>query len=116
MPQHPKHQLEAFRLAIAALGGQKAAGQRLGLGDRHLRNLLAGDALIHPAHLAALGRALIEHADECRKLERQLSPAFAANLTAAQLARQGAPDRRRFDQRPLAQAGAAGSASGEPHG
>lgn len=99
MPKDPPEQLQLFRQAVAALGGQNATARYLKVTDRHVRFLLAGEREIHDGILRDLGRALLEHAELCKRLERQLSPAFATNLTAAQLARQGKPDARRFDAR-----------------
>lgn len=85
MPQDPSTQLELFRQAVAALGGQHAAARELPMGERTVRKLLAGESTLHDGILEDMARALIRHADHCRWLERQLSPAFDANRTEAQI-------------------------------
>jgi hypothetical protein len=99
MPQDPATQLDLFRQACAALGGQSAAARYLKVTDRQIRFLLAGDREIHDGFLRDIAAALLEHAALCKQLEHRLTPAFAANLTPHQLARQGKPDGRRFDAR-----------------
>lgn len=75
-----KTQLELFSRAVAALGGQQATARALDMSDRSLRMLLSGQRRLHAGILEDLADALVAHADLCRKLERQLSPAFAGNL------------------------------------
>jgi len=87
-----QHQLDLFREAVAALGGQAATARYLGTSDRQIRFLCADiDAdnrrALHVGFLRDIARALVDHADLCRRLERQLSPAFASNLTAEQQGR-----------------------------
>ncbi|HQS70033.1 MULTISPECIES: hypothetical protein [unclassified Novosphingobium] len=77
-------QLKYFTRAVALLGGQQATSRALNMSDRSVRMLLAGNRRLHAGILEDLGRALIAHADECRALERKLSPAFASNRTEAQ--------------------------------
>lgn len=78
-----KTQLEVFTRAVAALGGQQATARALDMSDRSVRMLLSGDRRLHAGILEDMADALVAHADLCRKLERQLSPAFAGNLTPA---------------------------------
>jgi len=77
-------QRQIFADAVAALGGQQAASRALEMSDRSVRMLLSGDRRLHAGILEDMARALITHADHCRALERQLSPAFAQNLSEAQ--------------------------------
>ena len=74
-------QRELFSRAVAALGGQQATARALDMSDRSVRMLLAGERRLHPGILEDMAKALIAHADLCRQLERQLSPAFATNMT-----------------------------------
>jgi hypothetical protein len=64
-----------------------------------VRYLLSGERELHDGFLRDTAKALIEHAELCRQLERKLSPAFAANLTERQAERLGKPDARRADHR-----------------
>lgn len=82
-------QLALFTQAVEALGGQRVTARVLGLEERDLRSRLSGEAALDPAILRDISRALIEHADRCRKLERKLSPAFSENLTESQAERFG---------------------------
>lgn len=77
-------QQEYFARAVALLGGQQATSRALNMSDRSVRMLLAGDRRLHAGILEDMAKALIAHADECRALERKLSPAFAGNRTEAQ--------------------------------
>lgn len=77
-------QLTRLTQAVDLLGGSRSAAPAIGLGERHLRRLLAGGSPIHTGILADTAKALVAHADACRQLERALSPAFAANLTPDQ--------------------------------
>lgn len=90
----PSEQLELFRTAVAMIGGQRPAARYLKIGERHLRKLWSGASPLHDGFLEDLGRALLEHAEACRELERKISPAFARNLTDRQLQRQANPDGR----------------------
>ena len=81
-------QLENFRLAVDLLGGQRSTARAIGVAERTMRALVAGDRKLHAGFLADVARALVDHAEQCRKVERQLCPAFAHNLTAEQ--REGA--------------------------
>ena len=84
MAIEPETQLTRFRAAVALLGGPRSAARALTLGERHLGRLLSGGSPLHSGLLANLGTALLAHADQCRALERQISPAFAANLVDGQ--------------------------------
>lgn len=73
-------QLKKFTRAVTLLGGNTATARALGMSERSVRYLLDGTRRLHAGILEDMGKALIDHADECRALERQLSPAFAGNL------------------------------------
>ena len=77
-------QIDLFRRAVDCIGGQAAAAHALDMSERSIRFLLAGERRLHAGILEAMSRALIDHANTCRALERQLSPAFIENRTAAQ--------------------------------
>lgn len=77
-----KTQLEKFTRAVTLLGGQQATARALDMSDRSVRMLLSGQRRLHAGILEDIGKALLAHADECRALERHLSPAFAGNLTS----------------------------------
>ena len=93
----PDTQLDRFCRAVDLLGGQRATARYLGINERQIRFLIAGDRPLHDGFLRDTAKALIAHADACRKLERLISPAFVGNLTADQAERQGRPAGRRFD-------------------
>jgi hypothetical protein len=77
-------QIDLFKHAVDCIGGQAAAATALDMSERSVRFLLAGERRLHAGILEAMSRALIDHANVCRALERQLSPAFIENRTAAQ--------------------------------
>lgn len=97
MTTSPEHQLSHFRDAVQLLGGERSAGRAIGVSDRTMRRILAGEARLHDGFLRDIAGALITHAECCRALEKRLSPMFYANLTAEQQA--DTPDRRRYDMR-----------------
>lgn len=84
MPQDSMVQLALFTQAVEALGGQRGTARMLGLEERDLLARLAGDAPLDTGILRDIAKALIDHADRCRKIERKLSPAFSENLTVIQ--------------------------------
>lgn len=92
--QQPEIQLEIYQQAVQALGGIRAHARALGMAERHGARLYSGNRAVTVSILADTAAALIDHADLCRQLERQISPAFGGNLTPAQQERQGRPDAR----------------------
>lgn len=91
----PSEQLERFRKAVKALGGQRPAATKINVGERHMRALCSGERPLHDGILRDIAAQLILHADLCKELERQISPAFASNLTAEQSENFGKKDGRR---------------------
>lgn len=77
-------QLALLSRAVTRLGGQQQTAKILEISDRSLRYLLSGERRLHADQLERISNALIAQADECRAIERQLSPAFAQNLSEAQ--------------------------------
>jgi hypothetical protein len=94
----PETQLARFRQAIELLGGQRATARVLGCNERTIRALWNGERPLHDGWLRDIAAALIAHADQCRALERQISPAFTGNLTEDQ--RTAKRHGNRFDARP----------------
>ncbi|MEL6485809.1 MAG: hypothetical protein AAFQ13_01510 [Pseudomonadota bacterium] len=92
-----------FREACNLLGGQRVAARYLGINERTVRALANPEGRwgknVRDGHLCDLTAALIDHAENCRAMERLVSPAFAGNLTEDQRARHGKPDARRYDNR-----------------
>jgi hypothetical protein len=80
----PATQHQRFLAAIDLLGGQRATARAIGINDRTLRALIAGEKNLHQGYLQDIATALQHHADACREAERQLSPLFTANLTQHQ--------------------------------
>lgn len=76
----PATQIARFQQAVDLLGGTRSMARALDVSERHVTRLLTGNSPLHTGILADTARILLEHADRCRALERQLSPAFAANL------------------------------------
>lgn len=73
--------------AVELLGGIRAAARALPCNERTMRALCSGERKIQDGHLADMAKALIAHAEACRFVEKKLTPAFASNLTAPQLAK-----------------------------
>lgn len=84
---NPATQHQHFLRALDLLGGSRSAARALGISERTIDRLKSGTSPLHAGLLRDLSAALTAHAAACRQLERDLSPAFAANLTAPQLAR-----------------------------
>ena len=76
----PAFQIARLQQAVDLLGGTRSMARALDITERHLTRLLTGKSPLHSGFLADTATALLQHADACRALERQLSPAFAANL------------------------------------
>lgn len=93
----PDSQLARFQQAVQLLGGVRTAARALDVSDRTIYALIYGKRALHDGFLRDMAAALIRHADECRTLERQISPAFVGNLTAAQQAAK--PHGNRYDRR-----------------
>lgn len=94
---NPQAQIDLFKHACKLIGSHREIADRLGCGHRTIAALCAGEREIHAGWLEDISRLLIEKADECRRVERQLMPGFRANLTEAQAAAR--PDRKRVQER-----------------
>jgi len=90
----PEKQREKIANAARLLGGNRATARALGCSERFVRMLIAGDKPASPGILADLGKALLAHAELCRLMEREISPAFTANLTNRQRELQEKNDQR----------------------
>lgn len=76
-------QRDYFARAVQLLGGNSRAARELDISERSVRMFIAGERRLHSGILEDIAKALIKHADECRAIERKLSPAFASNLNEA---------------------------------
>lgn len=100
MSLDPETQRHLFAQAVDMLGGQRPAARTIGCSERTIRSLISGERQLHSGFLRDAAAALIQHADACRKLERQISPAFAANMVEGQRDADGRYSRRqRSDER-----------------
>jgi plasmid maintenance system antidote protein VapI len=93
IPTDPDIQRTRFAEAVELLGGFRATARLLDVSEHTIRALVKGQRRLHDGFLRDIAAALITHADQCRALERRISPAFAGNLTADQLARPPHPNR-----------------------
>lgn len=89
----PDSQLARFRKAVQLIGGTRAAARELGVSDRTIYGLIYAKRDLHDGFLRDMAAALIRHADDCRALERKISPAFVGNLTADQQTAKPHPNR-----------------------
>lgn len=94
-PLTADEQRARFVEAVELLGGQRATATALQVNERTVRMLCKGDRPLHTGWLRDVAELLIRRATDCRQLERQLNPFFAAN----RLPEQGEerPDARRYD-------------------
>lgn len=83
-----------FITACELLGGQRPVARRLGVSDRTVRYLVAGDLTLTVSFMRDLTAALDEHARTCLRLARSTDPLFAANLTADELKARGLTPRQ----------------------
>lgn len=83
----PGFQHHDWLRAVELLGGQRAAARALPCAERTMRALCSGERRLHDGYLADMAKALLAHADACRRAERKLTPAFTANLTPDQRAK-----------------------------
>jgi len=93
----PDSQLARFREAVQLLGGVRTAARALDVSDRTIYALIYGKRALHDGFLRDMAAALIRHADQCRALERLISPAFVGNLTAEQ--QTAKPHGNRYDRK-----------------
>lgn len=100
MAQQPETQRELFAQAVALLGGRRGTARALGIAERTIHGLCAGERQLHDGFLRDVARLLLEQADRCRDLERKLSPAFTGNLTERQQQGAGSRAHKRYDRRP----------------
>lgn len=84
---NPATQHQLFLRALDLLGGSRSAARAIGVSERTIDRLKSGTSPLHAGLLRDISAALVTHAAACRQLERDLSPAFAANLTPAQQVR-----------------------------
>lgn len=77
-------QLARFKAAVELLGGTRSAAKALGINERTIVRLIAGQATLHIGFLEDTAKALLAHADRCKKLERLICPDFSGNLTPDQ--------------------------------
>lgn len=89
--QKPETQRTFWNDAVGQLGGIRATASALGCNERTVRGLCSGERDLHDGWLRDIAKALIDKADNCRTLERKLSPAFAGNLTDRQADEQMQP-------------------------
>lgn len=80
-------QLSLCNSAVELLGGKAAVARILSCDADRVVALCSGVQPLEEHTLREVSRALLRHADRCRKLERQLSPDFSGNLTEAQTAK-----------------------------
>lgn len=90
----PETQRSLFAQAVQALGGTTTAAAAIGVGTRTLERINAGTHQAHDGIMADLAKALLERAELCRALEKQINPMFAANRVDGQRAQDGRRDRR----------------------
>ena len=95
-PITPAEQLDEIATAIRLLGGHRAAARVLGISERNLLRIAKGQSPAHEGLMRRISEALLAHIEACKICERRITPAFAANRTAAQAAL-GPADKRRFD-------------------
>lgn len=80
----PEMQLQFWIAAVQLLGGQRCVARLLNSDESTIRALCSGESALDEGWLRGISRALLAHAEHCRKLERKLDPAFLTNLTAEQ--------------------------------
>ncbi len=95
MPISPEIQLDLFRQAADLLGGLRTSARAMNVSERTMGRLLSGQALLHEGFLRDMAAALADYADQCRALERRLTPELSAN----RLPDQPQPDGRRLGRR-----------------
>lgn len=83
----PGFQRHDWLAAVELLGGIRAAARALPCNERTMRALCSGERKLHDGYLADMSKALLAHAEACRFVEKKLTPAFTANLTAEQKAK-----------------------------
>lgn len=91
----PEKRRQDFIAAAELLGGQRALGRILGVSERTVRYLVAGDLTITRGFMRDLTHALRTRATDCAQLAKATDPLFTANLTAAEIAARPQPTEAR---------------------
>lgn len=92
--QEQRRQL--FIEACELLDGQRAVARILGVSDRTVRYLAAGDLTLTKGFMGDITHALRQREGACRALAAKTDPLFNANLTAAEIAARPAPKEARL--------------------
>lgn len=79
--QRRQHFIEACEL----LGGQRPVARILGVSDRTVRYLVAGDLTLTKGFMRDITHALRQREGACRALAAKTDPLFNANLTADEI-------------------------------
>jgi hypothetical protein len=79
----PTRQLNQFLEGVRLLGGQRAAASVLGINERTMRRICAGDSPLHAGFFRDMATALLDRANHCRELEREIASLFGDNPTSA---------------------------------
>jgi hypothetical protein len=77
-----------FIAACELLGGQRPVARILGVSDRTVRYLVAGDLTLTRGFMRDITAALRDRGTACRALAAQTDPLFSANWTPEEAARQ----------------------------
>lgn len=94
----PETQLDLFKQAAHMLGGARRAARQLDISERSMLRILSGEGTLHDGFLRDMSAALARHADECRELERQLTPTLTRNLTPDQPREDGRATGKRWNK------------------
>lgn len=84
MATDPTQQLQLFNMAIDLLGGPRSAARAIGVSERTMLRLGAGDTALHDGFLRDVSAALVVHAKACSEIEKKLNPLFTGNLVDEQ--------------------------------
>jgi hypothetical protein len=68
----PTTHLNQFLEGVRLLGGHRAAGSILDINERTMRRICAADQPLHAGFLRDLAAALLDRANHCHELERQI--------------------------------------------
>ena len=74
----PTTQLNLFLEGVRLLGGHRGAAAILAIDERTMRRICAGQIPLHAGFFRDMATALLDRANHCRELEREIAPLCAA--------------------------------------
>ena len=73
----PTTGLNRFLEGVRLLGGHRGAAALLDIDERTMRRICAGQVPLHAGFFRDMATALLDRANHCQELEREIAPLYA---------------------------------------